>query len=271
MTVICIKKLIIKIINQNHLIMKKLFVILAASLLSATCIAQDGFYLGYENGGLFDRYHYVNSKGYELTQGSIGGVYGGYVGYKQNSYSLETGFYRYFSARPNLDYDYATGVPHKSLIMPGSVESWMIPVRLGKEFTTSNEKFFTKVALGFNTMICRDYSENQPTMGFGENVSPFPFDPDPNFVPASSDSTRGYGFVTSRVNFGIEPALSAGYRFKKRADIYLRGSYLANFNPIYYETMTHYSDAEPVYATSVNVNAFQLQIGLTYYFAKREK
>ncbi|NCA85791.1 MAG: hypothetical protein EOM83_09475, partial [Clostridia bacterium] len=107
--------------------MKKLFVIFTTSLLSVAGFSQDGFYLGYENGGLFDRYHYVNSKGYELTQGSIGGVYGGYVGYKQNSYSLETGFYGYFSARPFIDYDYATGIPHKSLSMSSGVESWMIP------------------------------------------------------------------------------------------------------------------------------------------------
>jgi hypothetical protein len=251
--------------------MKKLFVILAASLISVSCLAQNGFYLGYENGFLFDRHHYVNSKGYELSQGSIGGVYGGYVGYKLNSYSLETGFYGYFSSHVFVDYDYATGNPHKSLNMSSGAESWMIPIRLGKEITTSSEKFFAKIELGFNTIICRDYSDDQPNIGFGQNVMPYPIEGDPNHFPMSPDSTRGYGYVTSRVNFGIEPGLTAGYRFKKKADIYLKGSYLANFNPVYYETMTHYSDAEPIYATSVSMNAFQLQIGLKYYFGKREK
>jgi len=249
--------------------MRKLFVILTTSLLSLTCLAQEGFYIGYENGGLFDKYHYINSKGYSLTQSSIGGVFGGYLGYKYNSYNLEIGFYGYYSTHPFVVYDYNSGIPSKSSSMGSGAESWMIPIRLGKEFTSSNDKFFLKPEISFNTIICRDYSENQPTMGWGENVSPFPNDP--SFIPTSSDSTRAYGYVTSKMNFGIETGLSAGYRFKKKADIYIKGSYLANFNPLYYETITHYSITETVNATSVSVNSFQLQIGLKYYFAKREK
>lgn len=72
--------------------MRKLLVILIAFFLSVTCLAQNGIYIGYENGGLFGKYHYMNSKGFSLTQSSIGGVLGGYVGYKYNSYNLESGF-----------------------------------------------------------------------------------------------------------------------------------------------------------------------------------
>ncbi|MBK6964409.1 MAG: hypothetical protein IPH20_10870 [Bacteroidales bacterium] len=68
--------------------MRKLLVILASILLSTAAIAQSGLFIGYENGGLFDRYHYVNSKGFSLSQSSIGGVFGGFVGYKVNSYTL---------------------------------------------------------------------------------------------------------------------------------------------------------------------------------------
>jgi hypothetical protein len=248
--------------------MKKLTIVLITLMLSFTCLAQNGFYIGYENGGLFDRYHYVNSKGYSINQSTIGGVFGGYVGYKINSYNLEMGYYGYFSSHPYVDYDYNSGIPAKSGSMGSGAESWVIPIRFGKEFTFSDEKFFLKPEIAFNTIVSRDYSENQPTMGWGENVSMFPGDP---YIPVSSDSTRAYGYIGSRMNFGIETALSTGFRFKKKADIYLKGSYSANFSPLYYETITHYSAAETVNATSVSVNSFQFQIGVKYYFAKREK
>lgn len=248
--------------------MRKLFAILVSILLTVASFAQNGLYIGYENGGLFDRYHYINSKGFSLSQSSIGGVLGGYVGYKFNSYSLETGFYGYYSSHPFIVYDYDSGIPEKSTSMGSGAESWVIPIRFGKEFVSHNEKFFVKPEISFNTIISRDYSENQPTMGWGENVSPFPGGPD--FIPTSADSTRAYGYVTARMNFAIETGLSAGYRFKKKADIYIKGSYSTNFNPLYYETITHYSEAEIVTATSVNINSFQLQIGIKYYFAKNE-
>jgi hypothetical protein len=232
-------------------------------------MAQSGYYIGYENGGLFDRHHYINSKSFSLTQSSIGGIFGGYVGYKYNSYNLELGFYGYYSSHPFVSYNYDSGIPGKSNSMGSGAESWVIPVRFGKEFTFSQEKFFLKPEVAFSTIISRDYSENKPTMGWGENVSPFPGYPD--FHPTSSDSTRAYGYVPSKMSFGIETGLSAGYRFKKKADIYIKGSYLANINPLYYETITHYSDTETVNATSISLNSFQLQVGLKYYFEKRKK
>lgn len=246
--------------------MRKLLVFLTAIILSASAIAQTGLYIGYENGGLFDRYHYVNSKGFSLSQSSIGGVFGGYVGYKVNGYTLETGFYGFYSTHPFIIYNGDSGIPEISGSMGSGAQSWMIPIRLGKEFVYCNDEFFIKPDISFNMMICRDYSENQPTMGWGANVPAFPGDP--YFVATSADSTRAYGYVTSKLNFAIETGLSAGYRFKKKADIYIRGSYLANFNPLYYETITHYSENEIVTATSTSVNSFLLQIGLKYYFAK---
>jgi hypothetical protein len=249
--------------------MRKSLMILTTFILSVACTAQNGFYLGYENGGLFDRYQYINSKGFSLSQSSIGGVLGGYVGYKYNSYSLETAFYGYYSTHPFVDYDYSSGIPAKSSSMGSGADSWVIPVRFGKEFTFSDQKFFLKPEIAFSTIISRDYSENQPSMGWGENVSAFPGDP--NYIPTGSDSTRTFGYIPSKFNFGIETGLSAGYRVRKKFDVYIKGSYLATFSPIYYETITHYSETEIVNATSASVNSFQIQIGLKYYFTKREK
>jgi len=247
--------------------MKNLFLILTSIFIAGTSLAQSGLYIGYENGGLFDRYHYVNSKGISLSQTSIGGVLGLYVGYKHNSYNLETGLYGYYSSIPFIDYNYNTGEASKSNSMGSGTESLIIPIRLGKEFLIAEQKIFIKPEFAFNTIISRDYSENQPTMGWGENVSAFPGDI--NFTPTSSDSTRAYGYTTSKLNFSFETSLSTGYRFKKKADIYIKGSYVANFRPLYYETITHYSDTEIVNATRVNVNSFLLQIGLKYYFGKQ--
>lgn len=248
--------------------MRKLFVILTTSLLSVTCLAQNGFYIGYENGGLFERYNYVNSKAKTFTQASIGGTFGGFVGFKHDSYSIETGFYGLFSSHPMVDYNYITSEASKSPSTSSGQESWLIPLRVGKEFLVARNKIFIKPEIGFNVMISRDYSENQPMMGWGQYVSAFPGDN--NWVAAGSDSTRAFGYIPSKVNFSIEPGISSGYRFKEKADIYLKCSYLSNFNPTYYETITHYSEAGTVYATRNMLTSFTFQIGFKYYFAKRE-
>lgn len=248
--------------------MRQLFVILTTFLLSMTGMTQNGFYLGYENGGLFERYNYVNSKAKTLTQSSIGGIFGGYVGFKHNSYTVETGFYGLFSSYPMVEYNYSTSEVSKSSSMITGQESWLIPLRFGMEFLMAGDKIFIKPEIGLNCMVSRDYSENQPMMGWGENVSAFPGDN--NFVPTGPDSTRAYGYIPSKVNFSVEPGIASGYRFKKKADIYLKCSYLANFNPSYYETITHYSETEIVNATRNMSNSILFQIGLKYYFAKRE-
>lgn len=249
--------------------MKKLFVILATSLLSLTCLAQNGFYIGYENGAAFERYNYVNNKAKTLTQASIGGVFGGYIGYKQDSYTVETGFYSLFSSTPFFEYNYATYEASKTLSMTNGQESWLIPLRFGKEYLVAGDKIFIKPEIGFNLMLSRDYSENQPTMGCGENASWFPGDIHP--APTGSDSTKAFGYIPSKANFSVEPGISSGYRFKKKTDIYLKCSYLANFSPSYYETITHYSETETVYATRTMQNSILFQIGLKYFFSKREK
>ncbi|PKP48251.1 MAG: hypothetical protein CVT92_16295 [Bacteroidetes bacterium HGW-Bacteroidetes-1] len=248
--------------------MRKLFAILTTFLLPLACLAQDGFYIGYENGGLFERYNYVNSKAKTLTQSSIGGIFGGYVGFKYDSYTLETGFYGLSSSYPMVEYNYRTSEVSKSLSMGSGHESWLIPLRFGKEFLVARNKIFIKPEIGFNVMISRDFSENQPMMGWGENVSAFPGDN--SYIPTGSDSTRAYGYVPSKINFSIEPGIASGYRFKKKADIYLKCSYNASFNLSYYETITHYSETETVNATRNMSNSILFQIGLKYYFAKRE-
>lgn len=250
--------------------MKKLIGILFTLMLTITCFAQNGFYLGYENGGKLDKFHYINDKGYSLEQLSLDGIFSINIGYRLKDYSIETGLQGFYTSSPFVSYNYTTSKPSKSSSLGGgsNMNSWIIPLRFGKDFMMCKNRFFVKPELSFTTIIARDYSSGQSNGGWGENVS---FPGDTSFVPTSPDSTRGYWYRTSKINFGIETSLSLGYRFKEKADIYIKGSYHSSFSPIFYDTFTHYSATEVVKGTQTFTGtSFLLQIGLRYYFAKRK-
>ncbi len=252
--------------------MKKLIVIFFLTLFAETAVSQNGFYLGYENGLKIDKFYYINSKGYSLTQSAFDGVWGAYVGYKIKNYTLETGFYGYYSSEPAVVYDYQTGKPDKTLSFFGSsdMNTWAIPFRFGYEFLFMHDQLVLKPEVSFVMLLARDYSDDQPSGGWGENVSPFPGDP--NYIPTGSDSTRAYFYRPDKVNMGMEASLSFGYRIKQRADIYLKGTYSSSFNPLFYDTITHYSEEETVTATNTFTgNSFLFQIGLRFYFGKRDE
>ncbi|NOX85692.1 MAG: hypothetical protein GXO86_06975 [Chlorobi bacterium] len=249
--------------------MKKLQLIIILLTFTGTSVAQNSFYVGYENGIKFDKFFYVNSKGYSLTQMPIDGVFGGYVGYKLKRATFETGFYGYYTSDPFVNYDYETGIPGRTSASSGSsgMDSWVIPLRFGYEFLFAGNKLFLKPEISFIIIFARDYSSDQPTGGWGQNVSPFPGDT--TFVPKTSDSTRAYDYRPAKVSFGMETSLSFGYRFKQRADIYLKGTYSSSFTPLYYNTITHYSATETVTATNTFTgNSFLFQIGLRFYFSR---
>lgn len=126
-----------------------------------------------------------------------------------------------------------------------------------------------KPELSFVLFIAREFSSDQPTGGWGENVSAFPGDT--NFIPKTSDSTRAYNFRPQKVSFGIETSLSFGWHIKQRADIYLKASYASSFTPLMYDTITHYSETETVKATNTFTgNSILFQIGLRFYFGKHD-
>lgn len=250
--------------------MKKFLGILLTVMLSLSGFAQNSFYLGYENGGKWDKFHYINDKGYYLEQLQLDGVFSVNVGYRLKEYTIETGLQGFYTSSPFVSYNYTTSIPSKSNSSGGgsSMNSWIIPLRFGKDFKMCKNRFFVKPELAFTTIIARDYSNKQPKGGWGENISS---PGDTSFVPTSPDSTRGYFYRTSKVNFGIETSLSLGYRFKEKADIYIKGSYHSSFNPLFYDTFTHYSATEIVKGTQTFTGtSLLLQIGLRYYFAKRK-
>lgn len=240
-------------------------------MLHASVFSQSGLYFGAEAGMKFDMFHYVNSKGNNLTMLPVDGVFGAYAGYSYNGFTLETGFYGNYTSRPFISYDYAT---YEISRTSGSSESsdmnsWVIPLRFGKELLFLQDRFFLKPEMGIIAVFARDYSSKQPNSGWGQNVSPFPGYPD--FTPSGPDSTRAYSYRAAKSNFGIETAFSFGYRFKEKADIYFKGTYQSSFAPLSYDVITHYSENETVYATSTQTgNAFLFQIGMRYFISKRE-
>lgn len=247
--------------------MKKFLVFIFLNQLLISGFAQSNLYLGFEGGFLLDRYYYVNSKSYSLTQNTIGGLYGGFVGYRWQKYCFESGFYSFEATHPFVDYDYITGKPAKTSGYGTGALSFSIPFRAGIEFLLARQKVFIKPEAGFHLIISRDYSENQPSNGWGENVGP-PWDN--SYVPTSDDSTRAYGYIPSKTSFGVETSMTAGYRIKQKIDIYFKGSYLSSFQPLYYEVITHYSPDETVAATSSTSSSFLLQFGLKYFIPKKK-
>lgn len=247
--------------------MKNVFIILFLTAIAGTTIAQTGLYIGYENGFKFDKFHYINSKSINLTGVQPGGVFGGYLGYKFDNYTVETGFYSYDAGTPVINYDYSSGQPS---FTGGSVSGtdmghWMIPVRLGREFHFSGNEFFIKPEISFNTFIAKGYTNDQPINGWISDNRLI------GEIATSPDSTIGITYGTTRMNFGIEPSILIGYRIKEKFDISLKGSYNCCFKPLYYDTITHYSSDEIVTATNTQYgNIILIQIGVKYYFAKRE-
>ncbi len=246
--------------------MRKVFIILILTTTVITTFAQTGLYIGYENGFKFDKFHYVNSKNYSLSGVQQVEVLGGYIGYKLADFTLETGFYSYGTNIPIIEYNYLTGQSGKagSAVSGTGMGQWVIPVRFGKEFHCSGNKFFVKPEIAFNTFIAKEYSQEQPIGGWGVNIA------NPAYIPTTSDSTVANTFGTSHLNFGLEPGILVGYRIKEKFDISVKGSYNSCFKPLYYDIISHYSSTGTVTATnSFYGNAFLFQIGVKYYFAKR--
>lgn len=247
--------------------MKQVLSMIMLALFVSICNSQNSFYIGYENGGKWDNFSYINSKGYQLTQLQLDGVLSLNVGYRFEKYTIESGMQGFYLSFPIIKYDYTTCKPGKSLASGGgsAMNSWVIPLRFGKEFLMCKNRLILKPEMSFTTIIARDYSENQPMSEWGENVS---FPGDTSFVPTSPDSTRGHGHRTSKVNFGVESGLSLGYRFKNIAEIYCKGSIHYCLNPLYYDVITHYSSTGEVHATNTMTGvSYLFQIGLRYYFS----
>lgn len=242
--------------------------ILICTFNGQTLIAQTGLYLGYENGTKWDRFSYIDSKGNSLNTTSFNGILGGYVGYKFDRFSFETGFYCYYTRVHMYDYYRNTRQVSKSMSSYGSsnLNNFIIPLRFGTEFTFWKNRLFVKPEIGITGIIARGNTNIKPNGWWAENTRH-----DTTFIPTTGDSTIAFTYRTSKLNLGFETSISAGFRIINKIDIYFKGGYCNSLKPLYYETITFYSDNGNVTATNTfHGNAFFVQIGLRYYFNKRK-
>jgi hypothetical protein len=246
-----------------------LFVILTATIFIDTNLAQTGIYLGYENGFKFDRFNYINSKGYSVNKPSFNEILGGYIGYKLDRYTFESGFYFHYTSIRIYDYNRSTGTVggYVGGTHGNEMDNFIIPLRFGMEFNMVKNRIFIKPEIGFTGIIARDYSKIQPSSWWSENTRW-----DSIFIPTNGDSTITCSYRTSKFNLGYEVSLSAGFRIKKKFDIYFKGSLLNSLKPLFYETITYYSDAGNETATIMfHGNSISIQIGLRYLFEIKKK
>jgi len=246
-----------------------LSVVLTATIFIGTVFAQTGIYFGIENGPRWDKFNYINSRGFYANKLTTNYILGGFVGFKLNHYSIETGLYYHYFSENDYTYNRSTGELNK--YKGGSHSSGdnklIIPLRFGVEFKLLKNTIFIKPEIGVSAIITKEYNKTQPYGAFFESPNL-----DSLSVPINGDSTMGLIYQFSKFNLGYEVSLTAGFRIKKRFDIYFKGSLFNSFTPMQYETITYYSNSGNETATKLfHGNSFALQIGLRYQFDLKKK
>lgn len=242
--------------------MKSLLILTIALLITYNVNAQKGLYVGYENGLKWDFYDYIDNEATNYNHLAMDGVWGGYLGYKWKGYTVETGFYGYYLSAPSLVFDSVTGIPEKRGSGGSSgMNKWVIPVRVGKEFTFCKGRLFLKPEVGFLTMIARDYGPDN-SVGSGGYGIRF-HGADEWYIPGR-DSSRTNHYITGKYNFALETSLSGGVRLWNHFDIYLKGTLTTGFTSTMYNTITYDSPYKHIKAVSATRNSMIYQIGVRY-------
>jgi hypothetical protein len=250
--------------------MKKLQLTFFAFLLTCISYSQTGFYVGGEAGVKWDNFFYINSLGYSLGQYSYNGTWGGFAGYKLNNFTFETGFYGYYTALPDIYINYDTGEPFKGMGVSGSssMDSWVIPFSFGYDIPFGNDHFFVKPEMTFLIYKGRDGNTGKiGGWGTGGDIPDFSWDTPIDDIELSPGTTLGFTYRQSNVNTGLGLGVSLGWRIKKRADIYFKGTYNTTFTPILYDVIAHQlNNNERISATNTfSGSSFGLQIGFRFY------
>lgn len=222
---------------------------------------QDGYYAGLELGFLSGRYHYINDRGYSMSQGGIGNQIGAHFGKRKSGFYFQTGLYRCLPLHPISDIDYDTSEPTKSIDFIDAIENYMISFSLGKELKIS-KRFYAGIGIGLSSIVARDIGE----IGV---IGMRYYDPNQPLGTLSGDSTMGVVSVDRRINFGLESAFKLSFRSKGHFDYFLKAGYMAHFRPFSNDVITHYSDSGTISAHRVGLNWMNLAFGLSYRFRNR--
>ena len=255
--------------------MKKIHLTFLMALVVFTANSQTGLYLGGEAGVKWDHFFYINSKGYSLGQYTVDGSWGGYLGYKLKSFTFEAGYYGYSTDNPDIYIDYNTAVPYKGMGVNGSsgMDSWVMPFSFGYDIPFGNDHFFVKPDVSFLIYKARGYREGPISCWGKDNLIDDFFCGEPiEDLDIPPGGSVGYVYRTQKVNTGLGVSLSLGWRIKKRADIYFKGSYNSTFTSVLYDNVAHQLNSdERVSATNTFTgNSFLFQFGFRFYF-KRTK
>ena len=255
--------------------MKKINLTFLMVLLAFTANSQTGFYFGAEAGVKWDRFFYVNSRGYSLGQYSVDGSWGGFVGYKLKNYTFESGFYGYSTAIPDVYIDYETAVPYKGMGISGSsgMDSWVIPFSFGYDIPFAHDRFFVKPDISFLIYKAKDYRDGVISCwGKDQPADIWLCDTPIDDLDIQPGGSAGYSYRAQKVNTGLGLSVSLGWRIKKRADIYFKGSYNSTFSPVIYETVAHQlnSDKRVSATNTFTGDSFLFQFGFRFYL-KRDK
>jgi len=255
--------------------MKKNYVAIFMIFAAFTANSQTGFYLGGEAGVNWDKFFYINSRGYSLGQYTFNGNWGANLGYKLKHYTFESGVYGYSLAQPDIYIDYETAVPYEGMGTSGSssLNSWLIPGRFGYDIPFGNDHFFVKPEVSF--LIFKSRANRTGKIGgWGKDgdIPDYGWDTPIDEVDLNPGTTIGDTYRQSKVNTGLGLAVSLGWRVQKRADLYFKGSYNALFTPMVYDVIEHQlSNDKRVSATNTFTgSSFNFQIGFRFYL-KRNK
>lgn len=236
--------------------------------------SQDGLYLGYEGGVKWNKFMYVNEKGFHGTNLDYTLTTGGYLGYKHQNFTLESGLQWFEIGSPIFWFNYHDASVKKydgDGNQGNPVNYLVIPLRIGYDFMNKNHQFFLKPEMGFLFYFVQHYRyvTSPHTMGGGSSID---FDQDEIGYPSETEYTYSEGYIPDNFSLGFESSLCAGYRFHYRADIYLKISIHSSLDILYYETITHHMDSGDVTAThSFSGNSLSCQIGLRGYLGKRKQ
>jgi len=263
------------VINLIFYTMKKIQLTFFAVLFSFAAYSQTGLYLGGEAGINWDRFFYINSRGYSFGQYTFNGNWGGYLGYKLKHYTIETGFYGCSLALPDIYIDYDNAVPNEGMGVSGSsaLDSWVIPLRFGYDIPFGNDHFFVKPEVSFLIFKSRENSTGK-IGGWGKDgeIPDYGWDTPIDEVDLNPGTTLAFTYRPTKVNPGLGLSCSLGWRIKKRADLYFKGSYNTMFTPMLYDVIGHQlNNDERISATNTFTgNSFNFQIGFRFYL-KRNK
>jgi hypothetical protein len=249
--------------------MKKPIFLILFLLGSYLVYSQQSYYLSYENGVKSDRFFYLNQNAQSYHCSTIDGVFGVNFGYRfKKGFTLESGFQGFYSSNPMIDYDRINNTIIEPTGSGGSsgMDSWIIPLRFGYDFTIWGNRLFIRPETGFTTIIARDYSGS---LGYWGSGLKHPFS---NDTELNADSTKAFEFRDRKFDFGLETNISAGYRIRQRADFFIKINHHASFHPPFYSSINYYSDNGTLAATEIFTGHSTLfQIGLRFYFMGRAK